>query len=308
MPRDHEWTLADLAHSPDDGLRCELVDGMLLVAVEVLSPSIRSVDLLLERGVCAESGVASYWLVDPAVSSVRALQLVDGDYVAVGAAEGDSVLQLDAPLPVRVVPQDLLDPQPSGLVRRPVPDRSLVLDLRAQDVLGTDLPQRAHDREQDRLPDRLTGQQRQEPVDAHALAAHRRRAVLERPQEVLVELHRLGITARGAHALSRQPPTLLDRVDQLGVARRELRPGDDEVPRLGQAGVVAVVARERTRAHREVAHERRVEQRVLDELLVQLEHRLSGVPALLQRDAVRVGERDDLLQRRPGVDGSAHRL
>ena len=28
MPRDHEWTVADLAHTPDDGLRYELVDGV----------------------------------------------------------------------------------------------------------------------------------------------------------------------------------------------------------------------------------------------------------------------------------------
>jgi len=157
MPRDHEWTVADLALTPDDGLRYELVDGVLLVspaptnrhqivlgelyallraartadvrvmvaptdfqptdrrslqpdllvarradvsdddpiaaplllAVEVLSPSTRSVDLLLKRGIYAESGVAAYWLVDPAVPSLRALRLADGVYDDVGYAEGD---------------------------------------------------------------------------------------------------------------------------------------------------------------------------------------------------------------------------
>ena len=176
MPHDHEWTVADLAHTPDDGLRYELVDGVLLVspaptnrhqiavgelylllraacppdvrvmlaptdyqptdrrsllpdllvarrtdvgddpvraplllAVEVLSPSTRSVDLLLKRGVYAESGVASYWVVDPAVPSVRALRLEDGEYVDAGAAEGEQALELDEPFLVRIVPQDLLD-------------------------------------------------------------------------------------------------------------------------------------------------------------------------------------------------------
>jgi Uma2 family endonuclease len=176
MPRDHEWTVADLAGLPDDGLRYELVDGVLLVspaptnrhqiavgelylllraaspadvrvmlaptdyqptdrrslqpdllvarrtdvgddpisaplllAVEVLSPSTRSVDLLLKHGVYAESGVASYWVVDPLVPSVRAWRLVDGAYVGAGAAEGDRGLVLHEPFPVRVVPQDLLD-------------------------------------------------------------------------------------------------------------------------------------------------------------------------------------------------------
>ena len=176
MPRDHEWTVADLAGLPDDGLRYELVDGVLLVspaptnrhqiavgelhlllraasppdvrvmlaptdyqptdrrslqpdllvarrtdvgddpisaplllAVEVLSPSTRSVDLLLKHGVYAESGVAAYWVVDPLVPSVRAWRLVDGAYVGAGAAEGDRELVLHEPFPVRVVPQDLLD-------------------------------------------------------------------------------------------------------------------------------------------------------------------------------------------------------
>jgi Uma2 family endonuclease len=31
MPRDHEWTVDDLANLPDDGLLYELVDGVLLV-------------------------------------------------------------------------------------------------------------------------------------------------------------------------------------------------------------------------------------------------------------------------------------
>lgn len=176
MPRDHEWTVADLAGTPDDGLRYELVDGVLLaspapsnrhqivvgelhlllraaaprscrvmlaptdyqptdrrslqpdvlvarrddvsddpisspllLAVEVLSPSTRSVDLLLKHGVYAESGVASYWVVDPRVPSVRAWRLVDGAYVEVGSAEGSSALELAEPFPVRLVPADLLD-------------------------------------------------------------------------------------------------------------------------------------------------------------------------------------------------------
>ena len=176
MPRDHEWTVADLAQTPDDGLRYELVDGVLLVspaptnrhqivlgelylllraaappdvrvmlaptdyqptdrrslqpdllvarrsdvgddpidaplllAVEVLSPSTRAVYLLLKRGVYAESGVASYWVIDPEVPSVRALRLVDGEYVDIRYAEGDEVLRLDEPFAVRMVPKDLLD-------------------------------------------------------------------------------------------------------------------------------------------------------------------------------------------------------
>ena len=176
MPRDHEWTVADLANTPDDGLRYELVDGVLLVsaapsnvhqivlgelnellraacpadarvmfaptdyqptqrrslqpdllvarradvgaepisaplllAVEVLSPSTRSVDLLLKRGVYAESGVAAYWVVDPLEPSIQAWTLVDGEWVDAGRALGGEVLALELPFPVRVQPSQLLD-------------------------------------------------------------------------------------------------------------------------------------------------------------------------------------------------------
>lgn len=176
MPRDHEWTVDDLVGTPDDGMRYELVDGVLLVsaapsnlhqivlgelyaavraacpaqarvmlaptayeptrrrslqpdllvarrsdvgdrpisaplllAVEVLSPSTRSVDLLLKRGVYAESGVDAYWVVDPVVPSVQAWRLVDGDWVDAGSAMGDEVLRLEHPFPVELVPSALLD-------------------------------------------------------------------------------------------------------------------------------------------------------------------------------------------------------
>lgn len=176
MPRDHEWTVEDLAGTPDDGLRYELVDGVLLVssapsnqhqivvgelhvllraacpaearvmlaptdyqptrrrslqpdllvarradvgtepisaplllAVEVLSPSTRSVDLLLKRGVYAESGVAAYWVVDPLEPSIQAWTLVDGEYVDAGRAVDDEALQLDQPFPILLRPSQLLD-------------------------------------------------------------------------------------------------------------------------------------------------------------------------------------------------------
>ena len=121
MPRDHEWTVADLENTPDDGLRYELVDGVLLVsaapsqvhqivlAVEVLWPSTRSVDLLLKRGVYAESGVESYWVVDPLEPSIQAWTLADGEWVDAGRAVGDEELVLDVPFPVTVRPSALLD-------------------------------------------------------------------------------------------------------------------------------------------------------------------------------------------------------
>jgi Uma2 family endonuclease len=177
MPNTHDWTVDDLESLPDDGLRYELVDGVLLVtpapfpphqraargifrlldaavpedlevffapldfqptkrrslepdvlvvrredvgpknvtrplvlAVEVLSRGTRAVDLSLKRHVYEESGVPSYWLIDPAVPSLTVLELdADGHYVEVARAEGDTAVSLTRPFPLTVVPSTLQD-------------------------------------------------------------------------------------------------------------------------------------------------------------------------------------------------------
>jgi Uma2 family endonuclease len=178
MPRAGDWTVDDLDRLPDDGLRYELVDGVLLVtpaplpshqlavielafllrtaqssdvqtfvapldfrpnnrrsfqpdvlvvrredvgernisrplllAVEVLSPGTRSVDLLLKPGVYQEGGVVSYWLVDPDQPSVTVLELDGaGRYQQVGFASGEQVLRVQRPFPVELIPARLVDP------------------------------------------------------------------------------------------------------------------------------------------------------------------------------------------------------
>ena len=87
----------------------EPISAPLRLALEVLSPSTRSVDLLLKRGVYEESGVAAYWVVDPLEPSIQAWTLVDGHYVDAGRALGDEVLPLDQPFPIRIRPSQLLD-------------------------------------------------------------------------------------------------------------------------------------------------------------------------------------------------------
>ena len=109
QPTDRRSLQPDLLVARRSDVGDDPIRAPLLLAVEVLSPSTRSVDLLLKHGVYAESGVASYWVVDPSVPSVRAWRLEDGAYVDVGAVEGGRALELHEPFPVRVVPQDLLD-------------------------------------------------------------------------------------------------------------------------------------------------------------------------------------------------------
>lgn len=163
------WTVDDLEHFPDDGLRYELVDGALLVsatpslqhqrvalrlgrlledacppdlevfpiplavrasphrqlepdivvvrrsdaqgrrlaglpllAVEVLSPSTRAVDLTLKRHVLEQAGVPSYWLADPDDLELTVLELTDGAYEEVARVGRGGAVQLERPFPVRV--------------------------------------------------------------------------------------------------------------------------------------------------------------------------------------------------------------
>ena len=83
----------------------------------------------------------------------------------------------------------------------------------------------------------LPGQQHDQPVDADAEATGRRHRVLQRLEEVLVELHRLRVAAGGQQRLRGEPAALLDRVDQLRVGGAQLDAERDQVPALGQPRV-----------------------------------------------------------------------
>lgn len=175
MPLSGDWTVDDLDRLPDDGLRYELVDGVLLVspsplaphqvalsallillgnaapshlrvlpapldirfsrtrllqpdivvldqdqltgpkvegipllAVEVLSSSTRATDLTLKRHVLEQAGVPSYWLLDPEVPALTVLEMTDGAYRDVAHVQGDEAFGARLPFPVKIVPADLL--------------------------------------------------------------------------------------------------------------------------------------------------------------------------------------------------------
>ncbi len=122
-PREMRVMLAPTGYEPTDrrsfqpdllvAWRADVTDAPisapLLMAIEVLSPSTRSIDLVLKRSVYEESGVATYVVVDPLVPSVRAWALQDGRYVEIGTASSDESLVLDAPFPIVLVPSRLLD-------------------------------------------------------------------------------------------------------------------------------------------------------------------------------------------------------
>lgn len=90
----------------------DVVDGdigaALVLAVEVLSPSTSRKDRVLKRSRYEESGVASYWLIDPTEPSFEALDLVAGHYRTAAHVTGSTAAAVELPFPVEVVPAELV--------------------------------------------------------------------------------------------------------------------------------------------------------------------------------------------------------
>lgn len=99
----------DLLVAPRSQFTDKELPGPPLLAVEVLSPSTRRVDLLLKRDRLQAAGVPSYWLVDPDELSILVLDLVDGVYVETARAGRGEVCSVSAPFPVDIVTERLLD-------------------------------------------------------------------------------------------------------------------------------------------------------------------------------------------------------
>ena len=99
----------DLLVAPREQFTDKELPGPPLLAVEVLSPSTRRVDLLLKRDRLQDAGVPSYWLVDPDALTVTVLELRGGVYAEVAVVGGDEVCEVDRPFPVWITPARLLD-------------------------------------------------------------------------------------------------------------------------------------------------------------------------------------------------------
>ena len=93
--------------------RSDLTEGDLpaapVLAVEVLSPSTRRIDLGTKRLAFEAAGVASYWVVDPDEPSLTAFELEGGAYRQVARVVGDDRWEATRPFSVQVVPAHLVD-------------------------------------------------------------------------------------------------------------------------------------------------------------------------------------------------------
>jgi Uma2 family endonuclease len=79
-----------------------------LLAVEVLSPSTRRIDMTLKRSVYEAAACPAYWVVDPDEPSLTVWQLAGDRYVEVAHVRGSEPWQATSPFAVRIVPADLV--------------------------------------------------------------------------------------------------------------------------------------------------------------------------------------------------------
>jgi Uma2 family endonuclease len=80
----------------------------LALAVEVLSPSSRSIDVVLKRALYEQAGVEQYWIVHPDEPSLTVWRRGSDGFDEPEVVSGDAVLWLDSPVPVEVRPSELI--------------------------------------------------------------------------------------------------------------------------------------------------------------------------------------------------------
>lgn len=78
-----------------------------LLAVEVLSPSTRHIDIMLKRARYEAAGCAAYWVIDPDEARLTAWDLRERQYVLVGDAQGEAEYAAQLPFPIIVTPSGL---------------------------------------------------------------------------------------------------------------------------------------------------------------------------------------------------------
>lgn len=99
----------DLLVAPREAFTETELPGVPLLAVEVLSPSTRGVDLLLKKERLERAGCPHYWVVDPDEPSIIAWDLVEGAYRESASATGEELFEVSAPSPVSFTPASLTD-------------------------------------------------------------------------------------------------------------------------------------------------------------------------------------------------------
>jgi Uma2 family endonuclease len=77
---------------------------------EIISPDSALRDLNLKKAAYERFGIPSYWVIDPDLEqpSLRAFELLHGEYREAGQVAGDAPFRAERPFPVEIVPSRLV--------------------------------------------------------------------------------------------------------------------------------------------------------------------------------------------------------
>lgn len=78
-----------------------------LLAIEILSPSTRAIDLGAKKLRYESAGCANYWAIDPDEPSITAWLLIGGAFAAPVRATADEVFETTSPFPLSFTPASL---------------------------------------------------------------------------------------------------------------------------------------------------------------------------------------------------------
>ena len=79
-----------------------------LLAVEVLSPSTRTTDVVLKRTLYEHHAVPSYWLLDPTHQELTLLALTPTGYTCQTVLQSEETLHTTTPFPLTLIPAPLM--------------------------------------------------------------------------------------------------------------------------------------------------------------------------------------------------------
>ncbi|MEU4394677.1 Uma2 family endonuclease [Kribbella sp. NPDC023855] len=79
----------------------------ILLAVEVLSPPTRVMDVVTKRELYAQYGVPAYWLLDPDTEELTILELTGPHYTCQAVLQAEESTNLTTPFPITLSPATL---------------------------------------------------------------------------------------------------------------------------------------------------------------------------------------------------------
>jgi Uma2 family endonuclease len=78
----------------------------MLLAIEVLSPTTRVMDVVTKRELYAQYGVPAYWLLDPDTAELTVLELTGTHYTCQAVLQGEESFNVTTPFPITLSPAD----------------------------------------------------------------------------------------------------------------------------------------------------------------------------------------------------------